>query len=519
MGSGRIEFELKFTGAPADVAALPASRFFAATAPGGGSWERLSSTYFDTEDGALAKRGLSLRLREEGADYIQAVKAKGSHPAARLEYEVSIAKAEDFPAPVGDEKVDAVIESLIPKLIPVAGAAVDRWAAVIRYKGAEIELAVDLGQAESRDGEGRIFAGPLAEVELELIKGEPAAVFDFARLLIANAPLRLCGGTKLDAALALQDPANPTPKRQKDNIALEMSAADVLGGSLTQIAARLAELQPALIDYRRVEGVHQTRVALRRLRAIERIYRRYLRSDEITYLAARAKVIASALGPARDWDVFLDQTLPAAMKGDYAPAGLPALKAKAEAARAAAWADAISAISGPEFTRFLIDLMAAGTLMDWRNEARKGLFVPVGAFAPKTLDRAYRKAVKTAKATIGATDLAARHPLRIALKKLRYPIQLFRGLYPKERRKNYMAALSALQEALGAVNDAIVAQGLADRAAGQNGGGGGPKSNEGLMRAAGFISGYKAAEAREAAKKIDAAWDAFEKMPPFWREA
>lgn len=514
MGAGHTEFELKFTGAPGCLAALPASRFFAAVAPEGGAWERLSSTYFDTDDGALAKRGLSLRLREEGAAYIQAVKARGQNHASRTEYEVAIAKAEDFPAPVGDDVIDELIESLIPELVPIAGTAVDRWAAVLRYKGAEIELGVDLGQMESRDGAGRIFAGPLAEVELELMSGETAAVFDFARLLIENADLRLGGGTKLDAALALADPGNPTPRRKKDDVEGETIAADVLAGSLTDAAARMAELLPALIDFRRAEGVHQMRVALRRLRAIERIFRRYLRSDEIAKLAARAKAIASALGPARDWDVFLEETLPQASAESAVEESLRALKARAEIARAEAWAGAVATVSGKEFTGFMLDVMEAGTEMRWREGARKALFLPAREFAPRVLDRALEKARRTAKEVIGSDEIAARHPLRIALKKLRYPIQLFRGLYPKEKRRDYMASLSALQDAFGAVNDAVVAQRLAEEAAGMNGAGGGEK----LIRAAGFVSGYKAAQAREAAKKIDAAWDAFDKTAPFWRE-
>lgn len=509
MGAGRTEFELKFTGAPGDLAALPASRLFAALAPEGGVWERLTSTYFDTPEGDLAKRGLSLRLREGGATYVQAVKAKGANWAARTEYEVAIEKAEDFPAPVGDESVDELLEAMLPRLVPIAGTAVDRWAAIVSYKGAEIELAVDLGEAESRDGEGRICAGPMAEVELELLRGESAAVFDLARLLTDHADLRMSGGTKLETALALADPGNPTPKRKKDNVDLETIAGDVLAGALVAGAARLAELQPALIDYRRAEGVHQMRVALRRLRAIERIFRRCLRSDEIANIATRAKAIAGRLGPARDWDVFLEETLPAAADGGSAPASVRALKAQAEAARAAAWADAVAAVREPAFTAFLLDVMEAGTVARWREDAKKALSLPARDFAPKVLDRALKKALRMAEDTLGEADLAARHPLRIALKKLRYPIQLFRGVYPKEDRKEYMAALSALQDAFGALNDAVVAQELAERAAGEGG--------ETLMRAAGFISGYKAAEAREAAKKIDAAWDAFEKTTPFWR--
>lgn len=511
MGAGRTELELKFTGTPAAVAALPASDFFAAAAPEGGAWERLSSTYFDTPDGALAAQGLSLRLREEGAEFVQAVKAKGASPAARMEYEIAIRRAEEFPAATGDKGIDAAIAAVKGGLQPIAGTSVDRWASVVRFKGAQIELAVDLGRSESRDGEGRVFTGPLAEVEMELLSGDPAALFSFARLAAANAPIRLSAASKLEAALALQEDAPLTPKRKKGPIGDEMTGADVLAGALAGGAARMAALQAPLIDLRLPEGVHQMRVELRRLRAIERVFRRYLNDDEIAALAARAKVIASALGPARDWDVFIGETLPAGTSSDYAPETLMQLKARAEGLRAEAWARAVATISGRGFTRFLIDVTEAGALQAWRSGARAGLGRPVREIAPKILDRALNKALKTAAAgAIGAHDLAARHPLRIALKKLRYPVQVFRGLYPKAARKDYMAALSALQDAFGAVNDAVVAQHRADDAA--VGGG------EGAMRAAGFISGYKAAEAREAAKKIDAAFAAFEKMTPFWRE-
>lgn len=514
MTESRIEFELKFTGAPADVAALPASDFFAAVAPsagdgGGGAWERLSSSYYDTNDGALAARGFSLRLREEGADFVQAVKTKGDNAASRIELETPLNRHSEFPKTTGDEEIDRLISDYGDRLLPLAKTTVDRWAAIIRFKGAEIELAVDLGSAEALDGEGRSFAGPLAEVELELLSGEPAAVFDFARLLTANAPLRLSTGTKLDEALAQLPGADPVGKAARLDLDPEMTAGEVLARQLSGIADRIAGLQRAVIELRKPEGVHQMRVALRRLRAIERIYRRYLQSGEIAELAGRAKAIASALGPARDWDVFLEETVPAALEADYAPQSLRALKAQAERLRAEGWAQAVKVISSPDFTRFLIDLLAAGSLQRWRGGAKAKLEMPVRAFAPVVLDRLLKKAFHVGDEVKGSADLAARHPLRIALKKLRYPVQLFRDLYPKVRRKPYMSALSELQDAFGAVNDAVEAQHLADEA--------GKGDGEGAMRAAGFISGYKAAEAREAAKKIDAAFAAFEKMTPFWR--
>ncbi|WP_375201744.1 CYTH and CHAD domain-containing protein [Hyphococcus sp.] len=507
---GRIEFELKFTGSPAHLAALPACDFVAAVAPQGGGWERLSSAYYDTMDGALAAHGLSLRLREEAEGLVQAVKARGPDAASRIELEISLARAADFPLATGDEDIDRLIADCGDRIRPLAKTVVDRWAAVIPFKGAEIELAVDLGSAEAVDGEGRIYSGSIAEVELELVSGEPAAVFDFARLLIANAPLRLSTTTKLEAALALLPGTDRVGKAERLDLDPEMTGGEVLAMSLSACAMRASALQSALVDYRRAEGVHQMRVVLRRLRAMERIYRRYLKSNEIADLAARAKIFATSLGPARDWDVFLGETLPPALEADYAPERFYALKAKAEAKRAEGWARATAVISSPDFTRFLIDLTAAGSLQRWRTGAKTKLERPVIEFAPRALDRALKKTFRTADEVKGVVDLAARHPLRIALKKLRYPVQLFRDLYPKDRRKPYMSALSGLQDAFGAVNDAVVAQHLADEAAAGGG--------ETAMRAAGFISGYKAAEAREAAKKIDAAFAAFEKMTPFWRD-
>ena len=512
MAAGRTEFELKFSASPEAAAALPSCRFFAAVAASGGAWERLTSTYFDTADGALAASGLSLRLREEGASVIQVVKVRGDNPAARTEYETEIASPRDFPVRTGAKPVDDAIADA-GMLVEIAGTIVDRWSAIIEFRGAQIELAVDLGRAERREGEGRTLSAPLAEVELELISGERKAVFDFARLMLDNAPLRLAAGTKLDAALGLGRSA--IPKYRMAPVQASASAGELLNASLTATASRLAGLHAAVVDLRRPEGVHQVRVALRRFRAVERIFRRNLGNDEIRSLALRAKSIAAALAPARDWDVFIGETLAIVSADPSAPPGLRQLRAAAEAERAGAWAEAVETLSSPAFTHIALDLLEAGTLATWRTSAAEALDKPLAAFAPKALDRALKKTMKMAaqvrsNGPSAADDLATLHPLRIALKKLRYPLQTFKGLYPKAARKDYMQALSALQASLGAVNDAVVAQGLADRAS--NGGG------EEVMRAAGFISGYKAAEARYAAREIDAAWDAFEKMTPFWKQ-
>ncbi|WDI32815.1 CHAD domain-containing protein [Hyphococcus flavus] len=509
MTAGRTEFELKFTGAPGDVAALQRGDFIASVAPNGGAWERLSSTYYDTPDERLASSGISLRLREEGGRLVQAVKTRGQSSIARIEYEIEIPNQRRFPAATGDDAIDGEIAALQPVLEPIAGTHVDRWAVEVVFRDTRFELAIDIGRSVCRDAEGGDFAAPLAEVELELIDGDPARLFDFSRLLSKQAPLRFSARSKLEAARRLASPPTLIPPAPRTQIRLQMSAADALQNSLNDIAARIGDMQGFLLDYRMPAGVHQMRVALRRLRSIERVFRPFMKGDELLSLARRAKYFAGALGPARDWDVFIGQTLPLTSAAETDLAGVSMLKSRAETIRAEAWADAVAVISSTKFSEFVLDLVEAGALARWRSATRKQMRLAVEEFAPAALDKALKKAVKVAAETPVDAGLSVRHPLRIALKKLRYPVQLFRPVYAKAPRKEYMSKMSMLQDAFGAVNDAVVAQRLADLASTGQG--------AEAIRAAGFVAGYRAAEAQGAAEVIDEAWRTFEKMTPFWR--
>ncbi len=485
------------------------SDFIAAIAPTG-VWERLSSTYYDTPDGRLAAQGLSIRIREEGGSRVQAVKTQGSAVISRSEFECSVDDTQGFPALTGVGAIDDMLSAAAPELAPVALIYVDRWAAEITFRETRIELAIDLGRAQACDDQGHQHAQPLAEVELELIEGDPSRVFDFAKLLIANAPLRFCARTKLQTALCADGSRSGASQAPRTEMNAEASTADLLQESLNILAAQMAELQPRIIDLRPAEDVRQMRVALRRLRSIERVFRRYLKTSEIADLAMQAKYFAKRLGPARDWDVFMAETLPVTKGVESLREGARIIQSNAYKRRAECWADAVETLSSKEFTIFLIHLARAGTLADWRCAMKNDMAKPAAALAPEILDRALRKTRKAATQTRFTGDLTSRHPLRLAIKKLRYPIQLFRYLYPKSDRKPYMSTLSALQNAFGAVNDGVTAQVLADEAA--------ISGNANVQRAAGFIAGYKTAQARSAAESVDELWKDFENLKPFWQK-
>lgn len=506
------EFELKFTGSPTEIAALPQSLILTALDSDAGEWERLDTTYYDTTSGDLARIGLSLRLREEGGALIQAIKQSraGGASILRDEVETPVAKRSSFPAVSGDAEFDEIIQGLKSQLVPIGRTVSDRWTTLAAFRRSKIELSIDLGRVESWSSGGGHFQAPLAELELELKEGRPEDVFDLGRLLASNAALRLSPHSKLQSALILQEggPYRIAPP-VKITAAVDESAGDILQRALGAIASRMAALQPALLDARRVEGVHQMRIALRRLRATERIFRPYLAGRGLRNLAEMARTFARRLGEARDWDVFLEETLPSALASGYAPERPERLKRICDAKRAEGWAGAVAVIGDPAFTIFLIDLMEAAVVAPWRDRARDRLSAPARDFAPRALDRALKKTSKKAK-SINLDHVVELHQLRIALKKLRYPVQMFRSLYPKTQRKEYMAALSALQENFGAVNDAVVAQGLANEAAIGNG--------DDAMRVAGFVCGYKAAEADAAAKRIREVWPDFMQLQPFWRD-
>lgn len=501
-----LELELKITGPTAVVSAIPGGPLMAALAPGKGHWSRLESTYFDTPDQALKTAGIALRDRTEQGKRTQTVKTGAG--LARHEWETPLDKEATIPAPSNDTAIDDLLASYADRLKPTMMFSVDRWAANVHFKNAEIEIAIDLGSADIAIGEGghgqrRWHQEPVAMIELELISGAPEALFSMAKLFLCDKALRLDTQSKKDAAsAAARGQKFAIEKRKKLTASQHHTAGEVISRALVANAERIIALQAPIVDARLPAGVHQMRVELRRLRAIERACRRALPGSSLRRLTDQARLFSKVIGTARDWDVFLDETLPQAAAHDYAEAGFDRLRQQAQSCRAQAWADTLMITASDEFKSFALDLLAAA-------HKTPALDVTAHAFSRKTLERALRKTKQTA-AQIDLTDPGARHPLRIALKKLRYGVQIFRDLYPKETRKPYMTAMSALQDSFGEMNDAVVAQELASRAAAMGG--------DQAMRAAGFVTGFYAARADAAALDVDAAWTDFERQPPFWRE-
>ena len=200
------------------------------------------------------------------------------------------------------------------------------------------------------------------------------------------------------------------------------------------------------------EDVHQMRVATRRLRASLQVVEPIYTPKPIRRFRRQLRRVARALGEVRDRDVFLEHIRAAAVPPD------PALTAQIEEERAAARRDLLDSLDSTryrdfkhEFARFLTTPgAAAGDLPP------TGLPLRVRDLAGSMVWRRYEDWRAFEVVVPGGPDETL-HLARIAGKRLRYTLEFFAEAFGP-RVEAVLAPLAALQENLGALQDAVVAR-------------------------------------------------------------
>ncbi|ANF57227.1 CYTH domain-containing protein [Halotalea alkalilenta] len=202
------EIELKLVFAPGGREALLLDPLLAALVP---RPMRLGNRYYDTAERDLERARAALRLRQgEGDAVIQTLKSAGHGEGGlsrrgewqwrlsemRLDLDVLEALAGQAPslAALADR-------ALLERLRPVFITDFERIAFDIEHRGALIELAIDHGTIEV--GEQR---RSIDELELELKRGTPAALWSLAEQLAERVALRPSNASKASRAAALAHP-------------------------------------------------------------------------------------------------------------------------------------------------------------------------------------------------------------------------------------------------------------------------------------------------------------------------
>lgn len=286
--------------------------------------------------------------------------------------------------------------------------------------------------------------------------------------------------------------------------AIVLAGLDHLRGNEACVAARA-----------HVEGVHQMRVAVRRLRSCLALYGAHLPEGDARHLNGELRWLIGELGPARDWDVFVSDILAPVLAASADEERIGELALHVEAQRDAAYARAQAAIADRRYTGLAMLLAAWAAGRRWREaltpSQRADLDQPCLALAHALIHQRYAEAIAVGAgfAELGAEE---RHRVRIRIKKLRYAVEFFGSLYAKRRVDPYLALLKELQDDLGAGNDVAVAKALLRRVM---------RSLRGRQRhraayAAGLVVGWHSHTANDLGARQARVWQRFLDRGPFW---
>lgn len=498
-----IETELKLRIAQAAIGTLRAHPRVEAAALGPWRAARIDNRYVDTPDRALAAHRMALRLRRTSSGWVQTLKTAGDPGHAgglsvRGEWEMPVAgpvlsleRLRDTPlAALGSPR------SLAKRLRPIFTTSFRRETRRLALRhGAVVELAIDTGLVATGRGHAKRTAS-ICEVELEVLTDVSGADIDadlaarellrFATALAADVALlplaeskaargyRLLddvprspakvgiGATRVgvDAALHATDVLQACARATLDNLhalldAMHRDVAVVTidgDGDADAVAGRgLASLDP--------EFVHQARVGVRKLRSATRVFRDVLGKRRAARIDDAWRTVGRALGSVRDWDVLVE-SLPGiaeriadeTREDDAAHDIDGGMRDRVDAQRVAAERALADALASPA------PGLAALTLareLDAVRAKRSDKPLAVERLARDWLDRQQERVVDLAR-RIAVLDDEARHRLRIEVKRLRYGIDFFDGLFDAKAAATFVEVLGDLQDALGKLTDAVV---------------------------------------------------------------
>lgn len=212
-----------------------------------------------------------------------------------------------------------------------------------------------------------------------------------------------------------------------------------------------------------IEALHDMRVATRRMRAAYRIFAAYFDPKAIKPFNKNLRRTGETLGAVRDLDVLLERaeayrdTLPAEQADALSPL-LDDWRDQREVARRAM----LDYLDGPAYRRFVDGFRAfLSTPGAGARTIPPGEPVPyqVCHVAPRLIMERYEQVRAYEPVLRDGAALPTYHMLRIDCKRLRYALEFFRPVLGPETA-DLIKQVTAMQDLLGALQDAHVAEGL-----------------------------------------------------------
>lgn len=410
--------------------------------------DNLDNIYYDTEDLALRRRGIALRLRRKGGDWLQTVKLAGSSAAglsSRPEWEVPYTGHFDFSA-VDHSAVREWLQrpKLLARIVPICETRFRRNSWTFPTQAGAVLLTLDRGWIIAS---GRREA--ISEVELELAGATVPAIFEIATQLAQRAALSPSVLSKAERGYRLHTGAAMAPFKAG---AIPLPATITPFEAFRRIAMscleHLQQNHQGALTSDDPEYIHQMRVATRRLRAALRLFAQVLPDHLGETLLAPLTELMTHLGRARDLDVLLTEIANPVLFALPNEPRLPALASDITNRRYAAREQAIAMLATPDYGRTLLtalESLHAGPAYD-------PAIATLSGFASEQLRR-LRKKVRRLALAARVDDPASLHALRIGVKRLRYALEFFSPLARQTALRRALKQLAFMQDALGQLND------------------------------------------------------------------
>ena len=308
------------------------------------------------------------------------------------------------------------------------------------------EIAVD----EVSVVEGRRVVSRFRELEVEDLRGD-VDLDGIARQLLAAGATGAEPIPKVVRALGSRATAPPDVVRPE--LSRSSTLGDVLRFALADAVLRLVHHDPAarLGDG---EGVHQVRVAFRRLRSDLRTLDSAVDAEWRARIVPRLRDVAGSLAGARDLDVLL-----ARLRRDVGEErrALGPMFDRLERRRVVAQAELHAALDSPDYVT-LLDLLVAAAASppvgpDGGAEA--------GTALPRLVLDSWQRFARRAEKLETDSPASDFHRARIAAKRARYATELAAHMLPDGKAsdaRRLAGKLADAQDQLGTVQDAAVAE-------------------------------------------------------------
>jgi CHAD domain-containing protein len=460
--------------------------------------QRLSATYYDTDDLRLARWGASMRRRTGEGWTVKLPVAAAGQLLAREEVTV--------PGPDGRPPKAAV-----DLVTAYARTAPLRPQVRLRTIRRRIQLHDPQGRvlAELLDDEvsvldGRRIATRFRELEVEARQDTPSGLLDEIALRLREAGAAASQATP-KGARALGPRASGPPDVCVPKLPPRATAGDVVRRAVAASVVRLIRHDAGVRLDRDPEDVHQARVATRRLRSDLRTFRSLVQPEWASGLREELGWLADVLGTVRDADVMLQRMRRLADRLTEESRGrAAAVLTTLEEARKEARAELLEALEGSRYLALLDELVEAANVPMLTAEAE----APAKDVLPRLVRqplRALRRQVKGFRGDPAEDEL---HQARIRAKRVRYAAEAVAPVVGRRARAVARAA-AGLQDVLGEHQDAVVAERWL-RAWGQR-----CRSVPGAF-AAGELAGLELAAARDARARWRDAWRALSDRRGGW---